>query len=168
MLKQITDELLAAYGELRGYLVRRLGDPHAAADVAQASFEKALAYGGARSISAPRALLFQTARNLCVDRHRHEAALQVESFDAHADNWPELPAPSTSLTPETALSNRQLVERVAAAIEALPPKCREAFMLHKLEGVPHHAIARKLGVSRSAVEKYVIRGMNACREAIEV
>lgn len=168
MLKQITDELLAAYGELRGYLVRQLGDPHAAADVAQASFERALAYGGARAISAPRALLFQTARNLCIDRHRHDAALHVESFDAHAEDWTEFSPPSTSLTPEAVLSNRQLVERVVVAIEALPPKCKEAFVLHKLEGVPHNAIAQKLGVSRSAVEKYVIRGMNACRDAMEV
>jgi len=166
MLKKISDELLAAYGELRGYLVRQLGDPHAAADVAQASFERALVYGGEREISAPRALLFQTARNLCIDRHRHESVLPIESYDAHEDGQgPGLP--SNGNTPEAVLANRQLVERVAIAVEALPPKCRQAFVLHKLEGVPHHEIARQLGVSRSAVEKYVIRGMNACRDALE-
>jgi len=167
MLKQITEELLAAYGELRGYLVRQLGDPHAAADVAQASFERALVYGGSREIAAPRALLFQTARNLCIDRHRHEAALHIESIDSHGEDGREEQLPASAITPEVVLANRQLVERVAIAIEALPPKCREAFVLHKLEGLSHPVIAQRLGVSRSAVEKYVIRGMNACRDALE-
>jgi RNA polymerase sigma-70 factor (ECF subfamily) len=164
MLKKISDELLAAYGELRGYLVRQLGDPHAAADVAQASFERALVYGGARPISAPRALLFQTARNLCIDRHRHESALPVESYDAHDENGA---LPSSVATPESLMANRQAVERVAMAIEGLPPRCRQAFVMHKIDGMPHNHIARQLGVSRSAVEKYVIRGMNACRDALE-
>ncbi|RZJ91420.1 MAG: helix-turn-helix domain-containing protein, partial [Brevundimonas sp.] len=44
---------------------------------------------------------------------------------------------------------------VTAAIAQMPPKAAEAFRLHKLEGMSQGEVADRMGVSRSAVEKYV-------------
>ena len=47
------------------------------------------------------------------------------------------------------------LERVMAAIGGMPPKTAEAFRLHKLSGLSQAEVAERMGVSRSAVEKYV-------------
>ncbi len=37
----------------------------------------------------------------------------------------------------------------------MPPKAAEAFRLHKMAGLSQAEVAERMGVSRSAVEKYV-------------
>jgi RNA polymerase sigma factor (sigma-70 family) len=54
---------------------------------------------------------------------------------------------------------RESVEQVAKALDELPERVRVAFALHRFEGLKHPAIAERLGVSVSAVEKYVIKAL---------
>ncbi len=42
-----------------------------------------------------------------------------------------------------------------AALDELPPQCRKAFRLHKLDGLSHAETAAAMGISRSAVEKHI-------------
>ena len=51
------------------------------------------------------------------------------------------------------------VNSVADAIAQLPAKCREAFVLRKVQGLSQRETARKLGLSESTVEKHVGRGI---------
>lgn len=76
-------------------------------------------------------------------------------------------AVTVEATPERQVVNQDLLERVAAAIDALPPRCREAFVLNRIHGLPHDEVARALGISRSMVEKHVMRGLHACRALLE-
>ena len=57
----------------------------------------------------------------------------------------------------------QVIRAYVAAIEALPPRCREAFILHVFDDMPHAEIARAMGVSCSMIEKHIVRGMVACK-----
>jgi RNA polymerase sigma factor (sigma-70 family) len=45
------------------------------------------------------------------------------------------------------------------AVESLPAPAREAFRLHKLEGLSHSETAETMGVSRSSVEKYIMASL---------
>ena len=61
-LAQIGSELVAAYAELKHFLLRRLRNADDAADVAQASFERVYAY----ALAAPVASWKDTASDIFV------------------------------------------------------------------------------------------------------
>ena len=53
--------------------------------------------------------------------------------------------------------------RVLAMIEALPRRRREAFVLHRFEGLNYKEIATRMGTSPRVVEHYIRMAMLACR-----
>jgi len=67
------------------------------------------------------------------------------------------------LQPFERLAENQYTELIVKTIEALPPRCREAFILHRLEGLSQQEVAKQMGISTNMVEKHIIRAMMACR-----
>lgn len=61
--------------------------------------------------------------------------------------------------PDVAVEARDRLARILSAVEGLPPAVREAFRLHKLEGLSHAETAAAMGVSRSSVEKYIMTSL---------
>ena len=49
--------------------------------------------------------------------------------------------------------------QVLAAIKGLPPRTREAFIFHRFEEMTYPEIARRLGVSISAVKQLIARAI---------
>ena len=150
------------YRELLNFLHRQVGDRDAAADLAQESYARVLA---AQRTGPPvldgRALLYRTARNLVIDQHRRSDVRRHDSLD-EVDAADEPPAPQ-HLQPEEALVRQQTVHGYVQVIENLPPRCREAFVLHVIDGLPQGEIAARMGISVSMVEKHVVRGTLACK-----
>lgn len=167
MLKQLSEELVAAYGDLKRYLMRELGDRELAADLAQTSFERAYAYVASRPVASARAVLFRTARNLCIDKFRRDRILQWESLDKPLADAEYEPAATHERSPEHVVLNRNMLNHIGNVIDGLPPRCREAFVLSRVHGLSHEEVARELGITRSAVEKHVMRGLHACRALLE-
>jgi RNA polymerase sigma-70 factor (ECF subfamily) len=64
---------------------------------------------------------------------------------------------------EKAAANQELM-LLAAAIDALPTRCREIVILRKLQGVPQKAIAAQLGLSEQTVQVQVLRGVKRCEK----
>jgi RNA polymerase sigma factor (sigma-70 family) len=118
-------------------------------------------------IEQPIAFLYQIGRNLWLDRLRGEsrAARRDKAWqDACSDH---LHGDSLCATPdpETVLAARQKARRLEAQLAALPPRRREAFRLHRLEGLSQSEVAARTGQSRSAVEKHVSGATAAMRLA---
>lgn len=65
---------------------------------------------------------------------------------------------------EQRMENADLRYRLQVAAEQLPPKCREVFILSKIEHMANAKIAEKLGISVSTVEKHISRGMDLMRK----
>ncbi len=148
--------------ELLNFLFRQVNDRDTAADLAQESCARVLAVQhGSRPVLDVRALLYRTARNLVVDRHRRNSVRRHE--DLHALPEAEHPLAPRHQQPEEAMASRQVAQAYLDTIEALPPRCREAFMLHAFDELSHAEIAQRMGISVSMVEKHVVRGMVACK-----
>jgi RNA polymerase sigma factor (sigma-70 family) len=151
------------YEDLLRFCSHTTRNTDAARDVVQETYARFLASQRTRDseVLQPGALLRQIARRLLVDRHRRAVVRAHDSIDElHEFDQPAAPA---HLQPEEMLASMQIVRAYVGTIEALPPRCREAFVLHVFDEMPHAQIAQHMGVSYSMVEKHIVRGMVACK-----
>lgn len=148
------------YRELLNYFSRQVKDRDGAADIVQEAYARVLAVQQTgETIREPRALLYRTARNVMIDQQRHSALRNLED----PQTLDEMPAPAAQ-QPEAAYAELQRVRRLISAIEALPPRCREAFILHKFDGLSHAQVAEHMGISRNMVERHVMLAVLACHK----
>jgi len=93
-------------------------DRDAAADLVQESYTRVLALRDTgQEVSEPRALLYQTARRLIIDRHRRQALRQHEDIDDLAES-DQTAAPS-HLEPESVYAQEQHARAFVAVISSL-------------------------------------------------
>jgi len=105
----------------------------------------------------PRQFLFATARNLLIDRMRHE---QVVPIEAVADLG-ALEIAGDAPSSDRVLMARDELRRVQAALDRIPPRCREALLFGRIEGLSRKEIAARMGIAESAAAQYLSRGIRA-------
>ncbi|MDF7776438.1 sigma-70 family RNA polymerase sigma factor [Sphingomonas sp. AOB5] len=108
------------------------------------------------------AFLYVTALNLIRDRARAEATRGALLVDADHLEQVSSDLPST----EQILAAREELAIVDAAIAELPVNARAAFMMYRLDNLPHAKIAEELSISVSMVEKHVRRALDHCRDRL--
>lgn len=150
------------YRELLSFLSGKLSDRGVAADLAQESYARVYAaQASGTTVGNPRALLYQTARNLVIDHlRRGDVRAGVELASVQADAV-DAPGPR-DWEPETALASRQGVSALVAAIDGLPTRCREAFMLNRFEGLTYAQVAARMGISVKMVEQHIKHALDTC------
>lgn len=148
------------YQELLNHFTRVVKDRDSAADIVQEAYARVLASGNA--VSQPRALLYHTARNLVIDLHRRREVRGDGLQEDAAEGIDNLAAPA-ACEPETIAASSQTVAVLLAAIEGLPLRCREAFILHRFDGLSHAEVAAHMGISRKMVEQHIKLAMDVCR-----
>ena len=147
---------------LRPALAGRLGSPDDAEDVLHEAFIRFLNVYSGRSIANPLALLGRIAMNIVRDLGRSER-LRRTRIEAQGGQISLGPHPHS---PETICADQQSLRRAQAVIDRLPPRCREVFLLHRLDGMPQAEVARVLGISRSMVEKHLSRADRQVRDEL--
>jgi RNA polymerase sigma-70 factor (ECF subfamily) len=111
-----------------------------------------------------RGYLFTAMRNRALNVRRRDTVEDDWSADEALDEVRELhPDP---VSPDRALDDAELRARVAAALAALPDRCRVVMHLRWLDRLPHAEIAASLGISVKGVEIQLSRGMKALRERL--
>lgn len=154
----LADAWLDSRPALVRFLTARTGSSAAAEDLAQDVWVRlqSMTEEAAVEVRHPQAFLYRIAANLALDAskaQRRGGARDLEWRRASAidDAAEAQDAPSA----EDAVWARLKLEKVVAAIDRMPPKAAEAFRLHKMAGLSQAEVAERMGVSRSAVEKYV-------------
>ena len=110
----------------------------------------------------PDGLIFTVASNTLVDHERHQRA---RASGRHVEVDPALPTNEPSA--EAALAGRQRLHRLVAALDDLHPNARSVFVLCRFENLTQAEVAKRLGLSVSAVEKHMMSALSRLREAIE-
>jgi RNA polymerase sigma-70 factor (ECF subfamily) len=111
----------------------------------------------ARTTYAPTAKfttwLYRLAHNRLIDHYRASGHLTLVSADddAHEEAVAALPG-ARGDDPEVRSENRELGERLRAAVGALPPAQREAFLLQQEAGLSLAEIAELTGVGTETVK----------------
>jgi RNA polymerase sigma-70 factor (ECF subfamily) len=151
-----------------GLALRLLGDPAAAEDVVQEAFLKLMANAGRiEGRSRLATWLYRVAYNAAMDRLRsqkREVPVPEEGDDA------ALPMPSLlvdfRLSPEAALRDAQLRGALDAAVAALSPTLRAAFLLRDVEGLSTADAADALGISEANLKVRLHRARLQLRERL--
>ncbi len=105
----------------------------------------------------PKAFVFQTARNLLINRLKREHIVPIEAVaDVEA-----LGAAMETPGPERNTIARDELRRLQAALDRLPPRCREAVVLGRIEGLSGREIAQRMGITEQAVSAHLIHGVRA-------
>lgn len=150
------------YRELLSFLVRRVCDRSDAAELTQESYARVYAAQAAGTkVGDPRALLYRTARNLLIDLQRRRRLRAGVELEAEAGGAAEATGPAP-WEPEAALASRQGVQALVETIEALPPRCREAFVLNRFEDLSYAQVAERMGISVKMVEQHMKLALDAC------
>lgn len=149
--------------ELRRFLGKRMSNAADADDLAQDVFVRWLDSARSTPVQESRPLLFRIARNLMVDHWRRQQVrggsglLELDEHEAEQDDALQTEGPLAMV------EQQQRLHMLAEALEDLPPKRKQAFVLHKFDGLSQAAVARQMGISLSMVEKHIAQAMLHCK-----
>jgi RNA polymerase sigma-70 factor (ECF subfamily) len=66
-------------------------------------------------------------------------------------------------SPEAAAGGAMELRRLHASLCELPPLCRDAFLLNRIEDLTHAEIAARLGVSERTIDRYMVKAWEHLR-----
>ena len=105
-------------------------------------------------VSNAHGYLVQTAVNLSIDKWRRQNILPSSGDPADAERVAD-PTPG----PDEVFTHRVRLQRLRERLACLAPRTREIFLLHRVEGLKYREIAKRLGISDSAVEKHIAKAL---------
>lgn len=140
---------------LMSYFRRRVPERADVEDLVQDVFARIVARDNGEPIEHLDGYVAKTAASVLADRGRQRAARRA---NRHMAFDPDLHA-GEEIDPERVLSGRQELDWAAAALLALPERTRTIFVLRRLEGYSYREIAAHMGISVSAVEKHLVKGL---------
>ncbi len=150
----------AHHNWLTGWLRRRLGCPHSAADLAQDTYIRLLQARETPQLVEPRAFMATVAKRVLCNHFRRQE-LERAYLQALAQA-PEALAPSEE---EKALIFETLLE-LDRLLDGLPPLVKRAFLLAQVDGLGQGEIARELGISLATVKRYLNKAAMRCYFAL--
>jgi RNA polymerase sigma factor (sigma-70 family) len=142
------------------FFVRRTGSSAVAEELTQELFMRLLRRPDLFQMDSVEGYVFEAAANLARDQARRDAArgggrhVQIETEGL----------PMQEPDAERVVESRKRLKAVLGAIERLPPRTRDVLMLRRFENMSYAQIAARLGISVSAVEKQMVKGMAALEQ----
>lgn len=143
---------------LKTFAARMLGDSVAAEDVAQDAFLALYRHLNQVPSAAFRPWLYRVARNLCLDQlRRRKFKLRLFRDVSRDDDNPLVPQDESPNRPDQLAEAREANQAIEQAIEALPPKFREAFVLCEIQGLSYEDASAVLGCPVKTVSTRLFR-----------
>lgn len=159
-LRWFSEEVRPHEASLRSYLQGRFPAVRDIDDVVQESYLRIWKARAAHPIRCAQAFLFTVARRLALDTLRHQRASPIEGIGRLDD----LPVMADTLDAAEAAGRRERIRVLAEGIATLPTRCREVFILHKIQGRSRRETAQCLGLAEKTVEAQTTKAIERCRE----
>ena len=141
------------------YALHYLNDPAAVEDIVQDCFaslwEKT---NEGLTVNNKRSYLYMMVRNRCLD-HLRKAGIETEElkpYDAYG-----------IIDDDEAQQRSQIEARLWTAIDSLPEKCREIFLMSKRDGLKYEEIAQELGISENTVRNQISKALKTLKEGAQ-
>lgn len=132
--------------------------PELAEDISQEIFVKVWHRREELStISNIEAYLYTVSKNTTLDALRKKV-LVTENIDQLIHYFKD-----QSLTPQQRLEYQELQQNIQQAIDILPEKVKEVFVLSRFEGLSHEEISEKLHISITSSKTYIVRALKLIR-----
>jgi RNA polymerase sigma-70 factor (ECF subfamily) len=115
------------------------------------------------SIGNLRVYLYISTKNTALNYLARQKKVEILSLE-HLN----IDFPSNSLNPEQLMISAEMVRRIAAAINSLPPRCKLVFKLVKEEGLPYREVADILNISIKTIDNQLAIALRKISEAINL
>ncbi len=115
------------------------------------------------------AYIFTAIRNRCIDHLRRKIIAQESADRIQEEHLLTLQMKFDSLEvlDEQLMQDRDIEQVIEKALQALPERCRQIFILHKIEGKKQKEIAQQLDISVKTVENQVAIAYKKLREELK-
>jgi RNA polymerase sigma-70 factor (ECF subfamily) len=158
---------------LYNYLYRLVGNPDEAEEVAQEAFVKAYIHAGKyKTIARFSTWLYTIATNLVRNRMRSKRrAPKIYSlwgksrFDGEEETQLDILDPGRS--PEQELNDRELSDVIQQAIQRIPEKYRECFVLREINQLSYEEISAVTNLKLGTVRSRINRARGHFRQIVE-
>lgn len=144
--------------QLKAYLRGSFPAVRDVEDVVQESYLRVWKARAAHPIASAKAFLFTVARRLALDLVRRERRSPFVAVKDIGALFVFNDAPHAGESAATAGDIALMVE----AIDSLPARCREIFILCQVEGHPQRVVAERLGLSENTIAVQSARGLQRC------
>lgn len=148
---------------LTRYFRRRIGEADEAPDLVQEAFARLAAFMAREGLANPAPYLQRIARNLLFERSRRRWRRMAAAHVAIGEE-DDIAVPPAQ---DEALVHADLMARYEDAVQGLPDRTREAFLLHRLDELTYREIAERLGISIPTVQYHVGRALAHISTALE-
>lgn len=151
------------HGGLINFLRQRLRSEEDAADVAQETYTRLVqSYHDELDPQTASTLIFRIAINAANDlSRRRKTHHAVDHCSTEL-----VPLASEEPSQERRVHAQQQLELLYAAIEGLSPRCRQVFLLNRVDRMTYGEIASHCGISVSMVEKHITKALAALRTEV--
>lgn len=150
-----------SYPELCSFVVQFVRSRAVAEELVQDLFLRLWERRAEWEIELPsRSYLYQAVRNRALDHLKHERIVQQTASRSAAE------AERTEPVPDTDLASQGLELAIRRAIEQLPDRTRQVFVLSRGHGLTYGQIASALGISVKTVEAQMGRAFRILRDRL--
>ncbi|MCD2529653.1 RNA polymerase sigma factor [Providencia huaxiensis] len=166
LARKISGAYQSTYSQLVRFFLNRLDNSNDADDLSQDVFTLWLNRKEQTPVKESRAYLFKIANHVLIDHWRRNQR-QTRSETSIDDVTHESHFEQSQADPSEILEHQQRIQRLSEALETLPPRRREAFLLYRFDGLSQSEIAERMEISISMVEKHIAAALVHCKKHLD-
>jgi RNA polymerase sigma-70 factor (ECF subfamily) len=108
-----------------------------------------------------KSYMYRMVHNACLNK--------IKQWQMQAEHHEQIAACSVAVgnPVEQAVGYKELNHQIELAIDTLPTRCREVFLLSRMQYLSYAQIAQKLQISPNTVETQIVKALKVLREKLK-